>query len=100
MGLLSRAEQETIIRYNAEEDTMQVYTAYPPLMRRLESQPAYKKVREDMADGEVVAMTFEADKKLITLRAKRKTGREMTDEEREQVATRLAKARFEKNFPM
>lgn len=96
MGL-TRMEQETVIRYNAEEDFMEIYTAYPPLMRKLAEQPAYEKIREDKFEGEVIAMTFKADKKLITLRSKRKS-REMTDEERQKVAERFAKARSDKNL--
>lgn len=97
MGL-TRMEQETVIRYNAEEDFMEIYTAYPPLMRKLDEQPAYTKIREDKYEGEVIAMTFKADKKLLTLRSKRKTGREMSEEERQKVAERFAKARSEKSF--
>lgn len=96
MGL-SRLEQEVVIRYNAEEDFMEIYTAYPPLMRKLDEQPAYTKIREDKYEGEVVSMTFKADKKLITLRSKRQS-REMTDEERQKVAERFAKARSDKNL--
>jgi len=91
MGL-SRLEQEVVIRFNAEEDFMEVYTAYPPLMRKLEGQPAYTKIHEDKFEGEVIAMTFKADKKLLTLRTKRST-REMTEEERKAAGERLKKAR-------
>lgn len=91
MGL-SRLEQEVVIRFNAEEDFMEVYTAYPPLMRKLDGQAAYTKIREDNLEGEVVAMTFKADKKLLTLRTKRNT-REMTEEERKAAGERLKKAR-------
>ncbi len=70
MGL-SRYEQETVIGYNNAEDVMTVYTADPALMRRLSRLSAYRKIREDKNNGKVVSMTFEADKRLVTLRNKR-----------------------------
>lgn len=71
MGL-SLYEQETVITFNRESDDMTVYTANPYTMARLSKLPAYTRVEEDKAGGEVVAMTFKADKKLLTLRTKRK----------------------------
>ena len=69
MGL-SFAEQETIVRWDRSEDTMQVYTADPSLMKRLAGLPAYECIQQDRQGGEVVAMTFKAPKKLCTLRSK------------------------------
>ena len=88
MGL-SRTEQETIIRYDAEEQEMEVYTAYPSLMRRLDASDEYIKIREDKQGGEVVAMTFKASKRLLTLRSKTPTRRAMTEEEKEAARQRM-----------
>lgn len=84
-------EQETVIRFNKEEQMMEIYTAYPVLMRKLSNSDEYTKVREDRADGKVVAMYFQADKKLLTLRTKKVAKREMTLEEKETARINLAK---------
>lgn len=88
MGV-SLHEQETVIRFNKEEKTMEVYTAYPSLMRKLSNSAEYTKVREDRSDGKVIAMYFRADKKMLTLRTKRATRRAMTEEEKEVVRQRM-----------
>lgn len=80
MGL-TRYEQETVINYNNDEDTMQVYTADPALMRRLKSLPAYECIQKDRQDGKVIAMTFKASKKLLTLRSKQAVSHQ-TEEQR------------------
>ena len=87
-------EQETIIRFNQEEQTMIIYTAYPPMMRKLSECSEYTKIREDRMEGKVIAMIFRADKKLLTLRTKKPVGRKLSEEEREKAIERLAKARF------
>lgn len=86
MGL-SLYEQETIINLNREEGEMDIFTADPALMRRLSSLPAYRKTGERKQEGKVVAMTFRADKKLLTLRGARKVV-ELTDEKREELRER------------
>lgn len=95
MGL-SFYEQETIINLNREEGEMDIFTADPSLMRRLSSLPAYKKTGERKQEGKVVAMTFRADKKLLTLRGERVKGRQLTDEEKAAARERLQKAKAEK----
>lgn len=87
MGL-TRYEQETVINYNNDEDTMQVDTADPALMRRLKSLPAYECIQKDRQDGKVIAMTFKASKKLLTLRSK-PTVSNMTEEQKEAAGARL-----------
>ena len=69
---MTLAEQETIISFDRGSDDMTIYTANPYTMARLSKLPAYTKIKEDKAGGEVVAMTFTAHKKLLTLRTKRK----------------------------
>lgn len=95
MGL-SLYEQETIVNMNNDEKEMDIYTASPALMRRLSSLPAYKKTGERKQEGKVVAMTFRADKKLLTLRGERVKGRQLTDEEKAAARERLQKAKAEK----
>ena len=87
---LSLYEQETIITFSAEDDTMEIYTAYPPIMRQLSKRKAYTKIKEEKMNGKIVAMTFKADKKLLTLRAS-KPKSTMTDEQKEKARQRILK---------
>lgn len=94
MGL-SFAEQETVITYDRAGDTMNVYTANPAEIRRLRGLKAYKVVREHRNGGQVVAVDFQADKKLLTLRSKPIVSN-MTEEQKKAAGERLAKLRQEK----
>lgn len=87
-------EQETVICFNRAEKEMTIYTANPATMRRLSKLAAYKKVGEGRQQGEVVSMTFTADKSLLTLRAKKKT---FTDKQRETARRNMAKIHSGKN---
>lgn len=91
------SEQETVIRFNKEEQAMEIYTAYPVLMRKLSNSAEYTKVREDRVDGKVIAMYFRADKKLLTLRTKRVVGKKKSEEEKEKAKEYLKKARLNKS---
>jgi hypothetical protein len=97
MGL-SRLEQETVVTFNAAEEGIRIYTAYPPLMRKLASSPEYTLVKEYRQDGEVVAMDFTAARNMITIRSKAPARREMTEEERMAAAERLAEIRSRKSL--
>lgn len=68
---LTLAEQETVISFDRSSDTMTVYTADPYLLAKLAKRDTYKKIKECKQGKKVVAMTFEADKRLLTLRAAR-----------------------------
>lgn len=88
MGL-SLYEMETIVNMNREEDEMIVYTADPYLMKKLESYPAYEKIKEYRNEGRVIAADFRADKRLLTFRKERRT---YTEEQKERFRENLAKA--------
>ena len=94
MGL-SLYEQETIINMNNDEKEMDIYTASPALMRRLSSLPAYTKTGERKNGGQVVAITFKADKRLLTLRGDRVKRRALTDEEKAAARERMNRLRAE-----
>ena len=68
---LTLEEQETVITYDRAGDTMNIYTADPYMIARLRKQEAYEVVREHRQGGEVIAVDFRADKKLLTLKSKR-----------------------------
>ena len=97
MGL-SRLEQETVVTFNAAEEGIRIYTAYPPLMRKLASSTEYTLVKEYRQDGEVVAMDFTAARNMITIRSKAPARREMTEEEKMAAAERLAEIRSRKSL--
>lgn len=86
---LTRWEMETTINYNAEEKIAVLYTRDKAVMRKLDRMvekcpDVYKLVRESEIDK-----TYEFPKKLLSFR----TPRVLTDEQREEMADRLMKAR-------
>ena len=82
---ITRLEQETIVNFNAAEDTASVYTADPVYMRKLDKlrEPAsYKLVKQDK-DGK----WYKMPKRLVRFA----TSRIMTDEQKEAAAERMRK---------
>jgi hypothetical protein len=92
---LTLEEQETVITYDRAGDTMNIYTADPYMIARLRKQEAYEVVREHRQGGEVVAVDFRADKKLLTLRNKRPVSN-MTEEQKAAASARLKEYRESK----
>lgn len=93
MANLSRYEQETIINFNAADDTAELYTADPVWMRKLdklaEQNPGQFKVgRSERCEGTVIAKRYLFPKKLITVRSK-VVKRDLTDEQREKLSERM-----------
>lgn len=89
---LSRVEQETILSFNAAEQTLNICTTDPVQMRHLDDlctrQPnAYKFVREIQG-----TRYYETSKNLLSLR----TPRVLTDEQRAAVAERFKQYRAAK----
>ncbi len=94
---LSRYEQEVVIGFNAEGDTAELYTADPVYLRKLdrlvEQNPGqFKLVRVETCQGEVVSKRYTFPKRFISIRSK-DIKRELTDEQRAEIAERLGKAR-------
>ena len=86
---LTRWEMETTVNYNAEEKTAILYTRDKTVMRKLDKlvekcPDEYKLIAETDIDK-----TYEFPKKLIAFRMPRV----LTDEQRQVMANRLAKAR-------
>ena len=84
---LSRYEQETIVNYNAGEQTATVYTRDKAVMRKLDTLVAnfpntYKLIKEDE-----VSKTYSFPKSYISYRKPRK----LSNEQREQARWRAAK---------
>ncbi len=83
MATLSRYEMETVVNYNAGEDTATVYTADKAVMRRLDKlvveYPEQYKLEKETA----LARWYSMPKSFVTYRKPRK----LTDEQREQKRT-------------
>ena len=82
--MLSRQEQETIINYNAAEQTATVYTRDKTVMRRLdalviESPDHYRLIGETDSDK-----TYEMPKSFVSYRKPRR----LSEEQREAARTR------------
>jgi TusA-related sulfurtransferase len=83
---MTKYEQETVINYNNESKTAEIYTCDPATMRKLEKlcekQPDfYKLIKQDKH-----SKTFEFPKRLITLRQPKF----LTDEQKEKIKQRFA----------
>lgn len=92
---MTRAEQETIINFNAAENTAELYTSDPVWIRKMdkmvESNPEQFKVgKGETYQGDIVAKRYSFPKQLLTIRKKK---RELTDEQRKEAAERLRNVR-------
>lgn len=82
------SEQKTFVQYNRNGETMTIYTSDTTQMTRLDK--IYSRHKEHKQSGEVVAVEYVVDKKLLSYRSKR-FKRVLSDEQRE-----AARARFQK----
>lgn len=90
---LSRCEQETIINFNAEENTAEIYTADPVWMRKIdklvEQNPEqFKPGKSEYYEEKVIAKRYTFPKRFITIRSKDKKST-MTDEQKQVAAARM-----------
>ena len=90
---LSLLEQETIITYNAQEDFAEVYTCYPPMIRKLDKLAQENPEEWKILRGDQIGKTYTCPKSLITLRSKSTPKKELTEEEKEKLAERVRHAR-------
>jgi hypothetical protein len=87
---LTAAERETIITFNDEDYHAEIWTAQRPIITKLKKNPAATLIAEGKYDGSAWAQ-FRLPAALLSFRTKRVV-LEMTDEEREERASRLRKA--------
>ncbi len=92
MGFL-RIEQETQINFNAAEETAELYTADPVMIRKMnkivEENPAqFKSEVHSRYKGEVYAMNYIFPKKFVVIRTK-DIVRNVSDEQRQKSRERL-----------
>lgn len=84
---LTRYEQETIINFNAGEQTATVYTRDPVVMRQLDALVTeYPDIFKCVGKTDI-DKTYELPKSLVSYRKPRK----LTDEQREQARFRIKK---------
>lgn len=98
---LTNIERETIINFNAAEDTAEVYTADPVYIRKLDKlceqfPDTYKFMEEPSAKRCKESKTYSMPKRLVKFRSP--ITREISEEQREALAERLRKAREAKNI--
>lgn len=63
------SEQETVVQYDRNGETMTIYTSDSTQMTRLDK--IYSRHKEHRQAGEVVAVEYVVSKRLLTYRAKR-----------------------------
>lgn len=98
---LTNIERETIITFNAAEDTAEVYTADPVYIRKLDKlceqfPDTYKFMEELSAKRCKESKTYSMPKRLVKFRSP--ITREISEEQRLALAERLRKARKSKNI--
>ena len=90
---MTRAEQETIFRYAADEDVVSVFTAHPPTARKLE-RLGYMPHKISTQSGEPVGWFYKVPVSEFRWRAGKRSKRTLSPEARQAGADRLAKARL------
>ena len=95
MFKLPLIEQETIVTFNAAEDQAEIYTCYPPQIRKFdkfcEENPEEWKVKKvHTVAGKVVGKTYMGPKELISFRMS-KLKREISEEKRREYSERMKK---------
>ena len=90
--MTSRMEQETIIRWAADEDVVSIYTAQPATKAKLEKY-GHKATVAGSRNGEASGWFFKVPLEQFRWQAKRRKGRKFSDAERAASAVRLQNAR-------
>ena len=85
-------EQETVVQYDRNGETMTVYTTDSTQITRLDK--IYQRHKEHKQAGEVVAVEYVVDKKLLSYRSRR-VKRTLSDEQRAEMVARLKAGREE-----
>lgn len=86
---LTRLEQETIIVYNAAEPNVEVYTADPVMMRRMDKLCEKRPEVFRIIKSDLISKTYMCPKKCIRVKAPR----QMTEEQKQAAGERLARVR-------
>lgn len=79
-------EQETVVQYDRNGETMTIYTSDSTQMTRLDK--IYQRHKEHRQAGEVVAVEYVVGKNLLTYRAKR-VKQNLSSEQRAALSTKM-----------
>jgi hypothetical protein len=80
--MTTKAEQETTLRWAADEDVVSIFTAHPPTRRKLE-RGGYQPYRTSTVYGEPVGWFYRAPLELRwRVGARKRAGRPMTEAQR------------------
>ena len=90
---LSRYEQETIVNYNAGEQTATVYTRDKAVMRKLDTLVADFPDTYSLMGQDEVSKTYSFPKSYVSYRKPRK----LSDEQREKARKQMEKINTENN---
>ena len=90
---LSRYEQETIVNYNAGEQTATLYTRDKAVMRKLDTLVADFPDTYKLMSNDEVSKTYSFPKSYISYRKPRK----LSDEQREKARKQMEKINAENN---
>jgi hypothetical protein len=92
---MTKAEQETTIRWAADEDMVSIFTAHPPTARKL-TRAGYRPTRTTTYAGRETSWFFRIPLAEFRWRARpgRRSGRRLTEAQRQAAAERLAGARL------
>ena len=94
---LSKVEMETIIGFNAAEETVELYTADPVWMRKLDKLASqnpekFKPGRVDSCQGQIEAKRDGFPKRFVSIRSK-DVRPNLTDKQRAELAARFGKGK-------
>ena len=68
MMKIPRIEQETVITYNAQEDFAEIYTCYPPMIRKLDKLAQENPDEWKMLRVQSGGKTYSCPKELVSFR--------------------------------
>ena len=88
---MSKSEQETIISYNAADERAQIYTCYPPMIRKLDKLAAGNPDEWQVLREQGGGKTYTCPKGLITVRSRSRGRRELTYEQKRMAQERMQK---------
>ena len=88
---LSKSEQETVITYNAADERAQIYTCYPPMIRKLDKLAADNPDEWQVLREKSAGKTYTCPKGLITVRSRSRGRRELSGEEKKMAQERMQK---------
>jgi len=89
---MTRAEQETVFRYAADEDVVSVFTAHPPTARKVE-RSGYAPHKVSMQGGQPVGWFYKVPVREFRWRVGARTKRVMSEARRMALAETLRRAR-------